>query len=385
MTKPRPGKRPLKGPRPSQSRAPSPAQSRAKFQAGGRLPQGKGLAPAWPVRTIQRGQPVQPVHIDATASPPETGAGPFKSGYVALIGCPNVGKSSLLNQILKEKVSIVSATPQTTRSKIIGIRHFPAAADAPAAQIIFLDTPGLHRPLGHRLNQRMVQTAKAALQEADIVLFVIDATHKPPLPGSGRRDDEGAILELLSSVRCPVFLLLNKIDLINKGRLLPVIDAYRRVHPFELFLPVSAKTGDGIEPLLAALVQRLPDTVPYYPTTQSSDQPVLFRAAELIREKVLHHTRQEVPHAVAVVIEEYTEPPADRPRAATRIRARVIVERESQKAILIGKGGQMLKTIGTEARQELEPLVGRSVFLALWVSVKEAWRQDEQFLTEVGY
>jgi len=302
-----------------------------------------------------------------------------------LIGAPNVGKSSLLNHILQEKVSIVSAAPQTTRTKIIGIRHLSATAGKPAAQIIFLDTPGLHRPLGHRLNQRMVQTAKAALQEADVVLFVIDATRKPPLPGAIRHDGEAAILELLPSVKQPVFLLLNKIDLINKGRLLPLIDAYRQRHPFELFLPVSAKTGDGIDRLLDALVQRLPDNVAYYPATQSNDQPILFRVAELIREKVLHHTRQEVPHAVAVVVEEFAEPPADRPAAATRIRARVIVERESQKAILIGKGGRMLKTIGTEARQELEMLVGRSVFLALWVSVKEEWRQNEQFLTEVGY
>jgi GTPase len=304
----------------------------------------------------------------------------FASGYVALIGCPNVGKSSLLNQILREKVSIVSAAPQTTRSKIIGIRHLPDA------QIIFLDTPGMHRPLGHRLNRRMVQTAKAALEEADLVLFVVDATRKPPLPGAAdRRDGEAAIIEMLSSIRRPVFLLLNKIDLINKGRLLPLIDAYRQRYPFALFLPVSAKSGDGIGPLLEAVVQRLPDRISYYPRTQSSDQPVLFRVAELIREKVLHHTRQEVPHAVAVVVEEFTEPTADRPNAATRIRARVIVERESQKAILIGRGGGMLKTIGTEARPELEALVGRSVFLALWVAVKEEWRQDEQFLTQAGY
>jgi len=327
-----------------------------------------------------RGREFLPARIDT--SPPLPPAGVvegFKSGYVALIGSPNVGKSSLLNQILREKVSIVSAAPQTTRTKIIGIRHLPAA------QIIFLDTPGLHRPLGHRLNQRMVQTAKSALQEADLVLFVVDATRKPPLPGAERRDGEEAIIDLLSSIRRPVFLLLNKIDLINKGRLLPLIEAYRQRHPFALFLPISAKSGDGIAPLLEAIVQRLPDSVPYYPRTQSSDQPVLFRAAELIREKVLHHTRQEVPHAVAVVVEEFTEPTAGRPNAATRIRARVIVERESQKAILIGKGGRMLKMIGTEARPELEALVGRSVFLSLWVTVREEWRQDEQFLTEAGY
>jgi GTP-binding protein Era len=337
------------------------------------------------------GREFLPARMEPVPSPPpQTGAVEgLASGYVALIGCPNVGKSSLLNQILQEKVSIVSAAPQTTRSKIIGIRHLSAAADRPAAQIIFLDTPGFHRPLGHRLNQRMVQTAKSALQEADLVLFVVDATRKPPLPGplpgSHRRDGEEAIIELLSSVQRPVFLLLNKIDLINKGRLLPLIDAYRQRHSFALFLPVSAKSGDGIGPLLEAIVKQLPDRAAYYPRTQSSDQPILFRVAELIREKVLHHTRQEVPHAVAVVVEEFTEPTADRPHAATRIRARVIVERESQKAILIGKGGGMLKMIGTEARPELEALVGRSVFLALWVTVKDEWRQDEQFLAEAGY
>jgi len=338
----------------------------------------------------EKGQEFLPARVVPHAPPLQAGSiEGFRSGYVALVGCPNVGKSSLLNYILQEKVSIVSAAPQTTRAKIIGIRHLPAGqaggADRPAAQIIFLDTPGLHRPLGHRLNQRMVQTAKAALQEADLVLLVIDATRRPSLPGAERRGDEEAILELLPSIQRPVFLLLNKIDLINKGRLLPLIDTYRRRHPFALFLPVSAKTGDGVGPLLEAIVQHLPDSVPYYPATQSCDQPLLFRAAELIREKVLHHTRQEVPHAVAVVVEEFAEPPADRPTAATRIRARVIVERESQKAILIGKGGRMLKTIGTEARPELEALVGRSVFLSLWVTVKEEWRQDEQFLAQAGY
>ncbi|HUJ78924.1 MAG TPA: GTPase Era [Nitrospiria bacterium] len=348
----------------------APARPRRSKEKTRREP-GRELLPA---RVVPFSPPLQAGGVDG-----------FKSGYVALVGCPNVGKSSLLNCILHEKVSIVSAAPQTTRTKIIGIRHLTAEGGAPAAQIIFLDTPGLHRPLGHRLNQRMVQTAKAVLQEADLVLLVVDATRRPPLPGAERHGGEEAILELLPSIRQPVFLLLNKIDLINKGRLLPLIDAYRRRHPFALFLPVSAKTGDGIGPLLEAIVQRLPDSVPYYPATQSSDQPLLFRAAELIREKVLHHTRQEVPHAVAVVVEEFTEPPADRPTAATRIRARVIVERESQKAILIGKGGRMLKTIGTEARPELEALVGRSVFLSLWVTVKEEWRQDEQFLVQAGY
>jgi len=311
---------------------------------------------------------------------------PIKSGYVALIGRPNVGKSSLLNRILKEKVSIVSKIPQTTRTKIIGVRHLPGA------QIIFLDTPGLHRPppqAAHRLNQRMVQTAKAVLEEADLVLLVVDANRRM----TRKAADEEAIIDLLApsagsgrgARRRPVFLLLNKIDLINKGRLLPLIDHYRQRYPFDLFLPISAETGDGVEPLLEAIVARLPDSVPYYPVTSTSDQPTQFRAAEVIREKVLHHTRQEVPHAVAVVIEEWSEPGTSRQANLLRIRARVVVERESQKAILIGKGGQMLKMVGTEARQELEPLLKQPVFLSLWVTVEEEWREDERFLAEIGY
>jgi GTP-binding protein Era len=200
-----------------------------------------------------------------------------------------------------------------------------------------------------------------------------------------RSDGEASLLQLLRPLKRPVFLLLNKIDLINKGRLLPLIDQYRRRHPFDLFLPVSAETGDGIEPLLQAIVSRLSDTTPYYPASQSSDQPLQFRIAEVIREKVLHHTRQEVPHAVAVVLEECVIPDGESTAGLARIRARVVVERPSQKAILIGKGGRMLKTIGTEARRELEPLLGRHLFLSLWVAVKEEWREDERFLAEAGY
>jgi GTP-binding protein Era len=300
---------------------------------------------------------------------------PFKSGYVVLAGCPNVGKSSLLNQILSEKVSIVSKVPQTTRSRIVGIRHLPGA------QLVFLDTPGLHRPY-RRLNQRMVKQAKTALFDADVVLFVVDVTRPP---GEG---DE-SILELLSSVppaeRRPVFLLLNKIDLINKSRLLPLIEFHRQRYPFQLFLPVSAETGDGVESLLEAIVSVLPQGAPHYPSGQSSDQALWFRIAEIIREKVLHHTRQEVPHSVAVLIEEFSEPEGDEANGLVRIRAHVVVERDSQKGILIGRGGQMLKTVGSEARQEIEQLLGKQLFLSLWVTVKEEWREDERFLDEVGY
>lgn len=310
----------------------------------------------------------------------------YKSGYVALIGCPNVGKSSLLNRILKEKVSIVSKIPQTTRTKVIGIRHLPGA------QLIFLDTPGFHRPpprAGHRLNQRMMQAAKSALQDADVILLVVDATREPDRSASSRRGGEEAIIEmlgeLLPSLRRPVFLLLNKIDLINKGRLLPLIDYYRQRYPFEVLLPISAETGDGVEPLLEAIAAKLPESVPYYPATQSTDQPLQFRVAELIREKVLQQTRQEVPHAVAVMIEEWTDAQDSRQANLLRIRAQIVVERESQKAILIGKGGRMLKAIGTEARQELEQLLSRPVFLSLWVAVKGQWREDERFLAEIGY
>ena len=300
----------------------------------------------------------------------------FKSGYVVLLGSPNVGKSSLLNRILKEKVAIVSSIPQTTRNNIIGIRHLPGA------QLVFLDTPGLHRPMHRRLNQRMVQRAKAAVHDADVILFVIDATRRT---GGVWEQEEGDILALLKTAHRPVLLLLNKIDLVKKSRLLPLIERYRHRFPFELYLPVSAETGDGIEPLLDTVVDKLPEGVPYYPAGQSSDQPFQFRIAELIRERVLHHTRQEVPHAVAVIIEEYVEPEANETSRPVGIRARIVVDRDSQKGILIGKGGRMLKTIGTEARGQIEQLLGRPVFLSLWVTVREQWREDERFLDDIGY
>jgi GTPase len=310
------------------------------------------------------------------------------SGYVVLLGRPNAGKSSLLNRLLKEKVSIVSAIPQTTRNTIIGIRHLPAARQPigqdqpgrPGAQLIFLDTPGLNRPQRRRLNQRMLQRTRAAVEEADVILYVVDASRRPG-PGADVIEDDA--LALVTAAQQPCLLLLNKIDLIRKSRLLPLIEQCRRRHAFDLYLPVSAETGDGLEALLEAVAERLPEGVPYYPVDQTSDQPLPFRIAELIRERVLRHTRQEVPHAVAVVVEGITEPArAGRP---VHVDARIVVDRESQKGILIGKGGRMLKTVGTEARGAVELLLNRPVFLSLRVAVAPQWREDEQFLNDIGY
>ena len=292
----------------------------------------------------------------------------FRSGFVSIIGRPNVGKSTLLNQILKEKIAIVSDKPQTTRTRIMGVHHLPKA------QIVFLDTPGIHKPK-FSLNQRMVKTALNALREVDLILFLVEATSDP---GSG----DQFILELLKPLKVPVFLVLNKIDRVSKPSLLPLIQRHVQQLKFTEVVPVSALSGENIDRLQKIIVQYLPVGDPLFPEDTITDQPLRFIAAEIIREKILAKTYQEVPYSVAVAIEDFSE---DSQKQLVSIHAVIMIERDSQKGILIGKRGEMLKAVGTEARIELERLIGTKVFLKLWVKVKEDWRYNEAVLNELGY
>ena len=293
-------------------------------------------------------------------------AGAHRSGFIALVGRPNVGKSTLLNQILGEKIAIISDKPQTTRTRILGVRHLPKA------QLVFLDTPGIHKPL-YRLNQRMVRVALEVLDEVDLVFFLVEATEGV---GAGDR----YVVERLKERAVPVVLVINKVDLVQKGRLLPLIDTYRQMHEFAEIVPVSALTGDGVNRLVEIAVQFIPVGPVYFEDDVVTDQPMQLLAAEFIREKILQKTRDELPFSVAVQIESFTEE-----GQLARIAAIVYVEKESQKAIVIGKRGELLKAVGTEARIEMERLFGMKVFLQLWVKVKEGWRQDEQMLSALGY
>lgn len=284
------------------------------------------------------------------------------------MGRPNAGKSTLLNRLVGEKLAIVSPRPQTTRNRITGIKHLPGA------QIVFVDTPGIHEPVG-RLGEFMARTVERVLEDVDLVCAVVDATapeHPDPL-----------VLRALHAQRAPVFCLLNKADLVSpKERLLPLIDTWQRAYPFREILPLSALDGTNCDRLLDLLVAALPEHPPFFPPGTTTDQPETFYVAEVIREKVFQFTRQEVPYAVAVRVEELTEV-KEPPRLD--IRATIYVERDSQKAILIGKGGQMLKKIGTAARRELEAFFGVQVFLGLTVAVRPGWRRDERALREFGF
>ncbi len=290
----------------------------------------------------------------------------MKSGTVAIIGRPNVGKSTLLNALLKEKIAIVSDKPQTTRTRILGVVHHPEA------QIALLDTPGLHKPQ-HQLNKRMVRTALETMREADLIYVVVEATSPP---GAADR----LVVEQVREAGIPAFLLINKVDLVNKVRVLPLIEAYRTMLDWREVVPLSAQTGLNVDRLLELTVKALSEGEALYGEDVITDQPMRTLAADIVREKILQHTREEVPYAVAVEIERFVEE-----GKLARIAASVLVEKESQKAIVIGKHGERLKMIGTEARIDMERLFGMKVFLELWVKVREAWREDEQVLTELGY
>jgi len=294
----------------------------------------------------------------------------MKTGTVTIVGRPNVGKSTLLNKLLGEKIAIVSNKPQTTRTRILGVVH------RPDAQMLVLDTPGLHKPQ-YKLNSRMVRVAIETLGEADVVYVMVEAT-SPPGPG------DRAVFEQIRQATAgdgpKVFLLINKVDLVNKAKVLPVIEAYSKMLAWEEVVPLSAATGINVDRLIELTIKLLPEGPAPYGEDFLTDQPMRTLAAELIREKILEQTREEVPYSVAVFIDHFIEE-----GKLTRIAATILVEKDSQKAIVVGKGGQRLKEVGTAARLDMERLFDTKVFLELWVKVKEDWREDEQMLTELGY
>lgn len=324
----------------------------------------------------------------------------MKSGFVALVGRPNAGKSTLLNRLVQQKLAIVSDKPQTTRNRIVGVRNFsrpsspPASAKASAgeqalrpaevqdlktpgspdliAQVVYVDTPGVHKPL-HRLNVRMVDAALDTLSEVDLVAVVVDASEPS---GGGDR----FLLDVVKKCNTPRVLVLNKVDAIHKKELLPRLVEYEK-EGFEDLVPVSALTGENVDRLEEVLLEHLPEGDPIYPEDYLTDQPERFFVAELVREQVLQQTRDELPFSTAVVVDKFEEPDA---KGLMRLYCTILVERETQKPIIVGKGGAMIKAIGTAARKELEAFFDAKVFLDLHVKVKEGWREDERTLDSLG-
>ncbi|HVH86295.1 MAG TPA: GTPase Era [Terriglobales bacterium] len=296
----------------------------------------------------------------------------FKSGFVSIIGRPNAGKSTLLNALVGEKVAIVTHKPQTTRHRIQGYVNVKGGKGRPPGQIVFIDTPGVHKP-DSPLGSRMMREVNEALEERDLVLLIVDV-----MQPFGKGDE--FVLDLLKNVRSPVILLLNKIDAIDKPELLNIIDRYSKLREFAEIIPISATKHQGLDALIEAVIKRLPDGPRYFEKDQITDQPERVLVAEMIRERVLIETGQEVPYAVAVKIENF-----ESGEKLTRIAAAIYCEREGQKAILIGKGGAMLKRIGTLARKQIERLVGTKVFLELFVKVRENWRSSEAALDDLDW
>ena len=293
---------------------------------------------------------------------------PFKAGFISILGRPNVGKSTLFNCMLGEKIAIVTEKPQTTRNRIIGIKNVEGG------QFIFLDTPGLHEGRSE-LNQRMVRTAIASGQDADILLFIIEASS--PLVEKDRK-----MIESFKGSKGVSFLVINKIDLVKREGILPMIDQYQRLHPFSQIIPISAITGEGVEILLDEILKVLPESPPYFPEEMITDQAERFLVSEIIREKVIEESYQEIPYATAVTVDEFKERPE---RNLVIITGTIHVERNSQKKILIGKGGQKLRRIGETARKEVEVFLERRVFLELWVKVEKDWTHDPRALNRLGY
>lgn len=290
----------------------------------------------------------------------------MKTGFVSLIGRPNAGKSTLLNEIMDRKIAIVSAKPQTTRNRISGIWN------TPDAQIVFVDTPGIHKPK-HRLGDYMVKTATSSIYDGDVIYYVVDAS----VPYGG---GEAFILDALKKVQAPVFLLLNKVDVLTPDKILRTIVQWQERYEFAEIFPLSALKGDNITELLNTTLTYLEDGPQFYGEDEVTDQPEKVIMSELIREKILHYTEEEIPHSVAVQIEQM-----ERIKGQLQVHGLILVERKSQKGILIGKQGAMMKRIGTAARRDIEELLGEDIYLNLWVKVKDDWRDREGVLRELGY
>jgi len=291
-----------------------------------------------------------------------------KAGYISFLGRPNAGKSTLLNRIVGHKLAIVSDKPQTTRTRIVGVKNYDEG------QVVFVDTPGVHKPM-HRLNVRMVDVALEAMRDVDVLALVVDASVKP---GAG----DQFMLETIRDVKTPAILVLNKVDLIAKPRLLPLIDHYRKAHPFVEIVPVSAVDGTNVEALEKLFLHYLPDGEPLYPPDYVTDQSEKFAAGEIVREQVLQLTHDELPFSTAVIVDKFEEPAEE--QKVLSLYCTILVDRDSQKPIVVGKAGGMIKKIGTAARQELEKYFGSRVFLDLHVKVRSEWRNDAHTLDEIG-
>jgi len=307
----------------------------------------------------------------------------FHSGFVCILGRPNAGKSTLLNALVGEKLAIISPKPQTTRNRILGIIHAAKQKGRPAGQVILLDTPGVHRP-DSSLGRKMMAEVREALEGCNLILLIEDAARR-------RDTSDQFVIDLVKKSKTPAFLLLNKIDLLrgrsegksqskSKDKLLPLIDEYSRLHNFREIIPISARKREGLDLLLEKLLTALPAGPHYFPDDQITDQPIRFMVSETIREQILLETKEEVPYATTVLIEQFEEKPR-----LTRVAAVIFCEREGQRAILVGKGGQMLKKIGTAARLQIEKMVNTKVFLELFVKVRAGWRESREFVEDLDW
>ncbi|TQR19289.1 GTPase Era [Psychrobacillus vulpis] len=294
----------------------------------------------------------------------------FKSGFISIIGRPNVGKSTFLNRVIGQKIAIMSDKPQTTRNKVQGVLTLESS------QMIFIDTPGIHKPK-HKLGDFMLKVAKNTLREVDVILFMVNATE--PI---GKGDE--FIIDLLEKNETPIFLVINKIDQVHPDELIAIIESYKDKYDFAEIVPISALQGNNVERLLETIQTYLPEGPQYYPADQVTDHPERFIISELIREKVLHLTREEIPHSIAVVIDKIKKE-EDTEKDMIRVMATIIVERDSQKGIVIGKKGALLKEVGTRARHDIEMLLGTKVFLELWVKVQKDWRNKSTHLRDYGF